>query len=60
MPVALIPITRENVRSVCELAVDEHQRRLVAPAAYTIAEAQCYEPGGGKDLFLARVRKWPA
>jgi diamine N-acetyltransferase len=45
MPVSLVPITGDNVRSVCELDVHEHQRRLVAPAAYTIAEAKCHEPG---------------
>jgi diamine N-acetyltransferase len=45
MTVTLVPITADNVRSVCELDVHEHQRRLVAPAAYTIAEAKHYEPG---------------
>jgi diamine N-acetyltransferase len=43
--VALVPIDRENVAAVCDLAVREDQRRLVAPAAQTIAEAKCYEPG---------------
>jgi diamine N-acetyltransferase len=42
--VALIPITRENVRAVCRLAVGEGQLRLVAPAAYTVAEAHYYAP----------------
>ena len=45
MDVALVPVTRENVDSVCELAVHEHQRRFVAPAAKTVAEAKCHEPG---------------
>ena len=45
MTVALVPVTRENVRSVCDLAVREDQRGFVAPAAHTIAEAKCYEPG---------------
>jgi diamine N-acetyltransferase len=37
-------VTRENVRAICELQVAENQRRLVAPAAYTVAEGH-YEPG---------------
>jgi diamine N-acetyltransferase len=45
MTVTLVPITADNVRSVCALEVYEHQRRLVAPAAYTIAEAKHHEPG---------------
>ena len=45
MTVALVPITRENVSAVCDLAVREDQRGFVAPAAHTIAEAKCYEPG---------------
>jgi diamine N-acetyltransferase len=45
MAVALVPVTRENVDSVCELAVHERQRRFVAPAAKTVAEAKCHEPG---------------
>jgi len=45
MAIALIPVTRENVDSVCELAVHEHQRRFVAAAAKTVAEAKCHEPG---------------
>jgi diamine N-acetyltransferase len=45
MPLALVPVTRENVDLVCDLAVHEHQRRLVAPAAKTVAEAKCHEPG---------------
>ena len=45
MAVALLPVTHENVDAVCELAVHEHQRRFVAPAAKTVAEAKCHEPG---------------
>jgi diamine N-acetyltransferase len=43
--VALLPVTRENVDAVCELSVRDDQRRFVAPAAKTVAEAKCYEPG---------------
>jgi diamine N-acetyltransferase len=43
--VALVPVTAENVSAVCALAVGTHQRRLVAPAAQTVAEAKCHEPG---------------
>jgi diamine N-acetyltransferase len=43
--VALVPVTRENVAAVCDLAVRDDQRGLVAPAAKTVAEAKCYEPG---------------
>ena len=42
---SLREVTQENVRAVCELRVAESQRRLVAPAAYTVAEA-AYEPDG--------------
>ena len=45
MAVALIPVTAENVESVCDLAVHEGQRLFVAPAARTVAEAKCHEPG---------------
>lgn len=45
MAVALIPVTAENVDAVCELGVHERQRRFVAPAAKTVAEAKCHEPG---------------
>ena len=45
MSVALVEVTRENVEAVCRLRVTEDQERLVAPAAYTVAEAKCYEPG---------------
>jgi diamine N-acetyltransferase len=45
MDVSLREITADNVRAVCELRVAEDQRKLVAPAAYTIAES-AYEPGG--------------
>lgn len=44
MPVSLMPLSRENVRAVCELRLAEDQRHLVAPAAYTVAEGN-YEPG---------------
>jgi diamine N-acetyltransferase len=43
--VALIPVTADNVDAVCELAVHERQRRYVAPAARTVAEAKEHEPG---------------
>ncbi|HEY5261453.1 MAG TPA: GNAT family N-acetyltransferase, partial [Solirubrobacteraceae bacterium] len=42
--VVLEPITRENVRAACDLALADDQRHLVAPAAYTVAEGH-YEPG---------------
>jgi diamine N-acetyltransferase len=42
--VSLRPISRANVRAVCELELAEGQRHLVAPAAFTIAEGN-YEPG---------------
>jgi diamine N-acetyltransferase len=42
--VSLRPVTRANVRAVCELELGEGQRHLVAPAAYTVAEGN-YEPG---------------
>lgn len=44
MEVHLLPLSRENVRAVCDLRLAEHQRHLVAPAAYTVAEGN-YEPG---------------
>ncbi|MFD6070644.1 GNAT family N-acetyltransferase [Amycolatopsis lurida] len=44
MDVLLLPLSRENVRAVCELRLAEDQRHLVAPAAYTVAEGN-YEPG---------------
>jgi diamine N-acetyltransferase len=45
MDVALAEITRDTVRAVCHLAVHEHQRNLIAPAATTVAEAHYYAPG---------------
>jgi diamine N-acetyltransferase len=39
----LRPITRENVRQVCELSLGAGQDRLVAPASFTVAEGH-YEP----------------
>jgi diamine N-acetyltransferase len=42
--VSLEPVSRENVRAVCELRLAEEQSHLVAPAAYTVAQGH-YEPG---------------
>jgi diamine N-acetyltransferase len=42
--VSLRPVTRENVRALCELRLADEQERLVAPAAFTVAEGH-YEPG---------------
>jgi diamine N-acetyltransferase len=42
--VSLRPVSRENVRALCDLELGEGQQHLVAPAAYTIAEGH-YEPG---------------
>jgi diamine N-acetyltransferase len=42
--VSLQPIARENVRAVCDLELAAGQERMVAPAAYTVAEGN-YEPG---------------
>ena len=44
MTVSLRPVSRANVRAVCELRVADAQRQLVAPASYTVAEGH-YEPG---------------
>ena len=45
MPVvSLRPLSRANVRAVCELRLADDQRHLVGPAAYTVAEGH-YEPG---------------
>jgi len=44
MTVSLQPLSRENVRAVCELRLAEDQQHLVAPAAFTVAEGN-YEPG---------------
>ncbi len=44
MDVSLRPITRANVRAVCDLRLAPGQERLVGPAAFTIAEGH-YEPG---------------
>ncbi len=43
MIVSLWPLSRANVRAVCDLRVTEDQRDLVGPAAYTVAEGH-YEP----------------
>jgi diamine N-acetyltransferase len=45
MDVTLREVNADNVRAVCELQVADDQRKLVAPAAYTIAES-AYETGG--------------
>lgn len=44
LPVTLRPVTRANVRAVCDLRLADHQERLVAPAAFPVAEGH-YEPG---------------
>ena len=44
--VSLRPVTRANVRTICDLELADSQRRLVAPSAYTVAEGN-YEPGAG-------------
>jgi diamine N-acetyltransferase len=44
MDVSLRPVTRENVRAVCELQLAPEQEQLVAPASFTVAEGH-YEPG---------------
>lgn len=43
--VALVEVTRENVRDVCQLGLGPGQDRMVAPAAYTVAEAGYYGDG---------------
>jgi diamine N-acetyltransferase len=42
--VSLHPVSRANVRTVCELTLADDQHGLVAPASYTVAEGQ-FEPG---------------
>ena len=42
--ITLRPVSRENVRAVCELELAPGQEPLVAPAAFTVAEGH-YEPG---------------
>lgn len=44
MAVTLRPVTRADVRAVCDLRLADDQRHLVGPAAHTVAEAH-YEPG---------------
>lgn len=44
MEVGLRPVTRHNVRALCDLQLGRDQHELVAPSAVTIAEAH-YEPG---------------
>ena len=41
---SLRSVSRGDVRALCELRLADHQDRLVAPAAYTVAEGH-YEPG---------------
>jgi diamine N-acetyltransferase len=48
--VSLRPVSRENVRAVCELRLADDQHHLVGPAAYTVAESH-YEP----DALLRAV-----
>ena len=43
MPVSLRAVSRANVRELCELCLAAGQDRLVAPAAFTVAEGH-YEP----------------
>jgi diamine N-acetyltransferase len=43
--VSLVQVTRENVRDVCQLGLAPGQDRMVAPAAYTVAEAHYYGDG---------------
>jgi diamine N-acetyltransferase len=42
--ISLRPVTRANVRALCDLELADGQRHLVGPAAYTVAEGN-YEPG---------------
>ena len=44
MTVSLRPVSRLDVRAVCDLRLADDQRHLVGPAAHTVAEAH-YEPG---------------
>jgi diamine N-acetyltransferase len=44
--VALIEVTRDNVRDVCKLGLGPRQDKMVAPAAYTVAEAHYYAASG--------------
>jgi diamine N-acetyltransferase len=48
--VTLREVTAKNVRSICELAVNEEQNNYVAPNALAIAEA-CF----GKDTWLRSI-----
>lgn len=43
-PVSPRPVTRENVRAIYDLELADSQRRLVAPATYTVAEGN-YQSG---------------
>src|SRR4051812_30925867 len=52
MTVSLREVTADNVRAVCELEVREDQRRLVAPAAFTVAEAAYYEGAFLRAIYL--------
>ena len=44
--VALIEVTRDNVRDVCKLVLGPRQDKMVAPAAHTVAEAHYYAGSG--------------
>jgi len=44
MTVTLAPVTRDNVRAICEMKLAQDQVQLVAPPAFTVAEGH-YEPG---------------
>jgi diamine N-acetyltransferase len=53
--VSLRPVSRQNVRAVCELRTTEDQHQLVAPAAFTVAEGH-YEPGAVlRAIYLGEV-----
>ena len=52
MNVALRPVTRANVRAICDLQLAEGQEDLVAPAAFTVAEGH-YEPGAVLNAIYA-------
>jgi len=38
MTVTLAPVTRDNVRAICEMKLAQDQVQLVAPPAFTVAE----------------------
>jgi diamine N-acetyltransferase len=51
--VRLIPVTRDNVRDVCQLSLKPGQDKMVAPAAYTAAEAPHY----GEASWLRAIER---